>query len=103
MDGRRFDAWTKAGVRPTRRAALKALALAAFAAVAPTGAATVAAAAPPTGARLTCRGSGEVCRRDAQCCSDRCRRKRCDCRRKGAACLVDRGCCSGRCTRGTCS
>lgn len=56
-----------------------------------------------TALRKTCRGTGEVCRRDRQCCSSRCLGHRCDCRGKGAACTVDRTCCSGRCGRGTCS
>jgi len=103
MDGRRFDAWTRAGVAASRRAALRALVAASLAAVVPALGSVAEGAPVAFGARRTCRGAGEVCRGDAQCCSDRCRRKRCDCRRKGAACTVGRGCCSGRCVDAKCS
>lgn len=52
----------------------------------------------------TCRGLGENCDRDRQCCANRCHGGRCDCLRRGATCRVDRACCSGRCrTTGKCA
>ena len=99
MDGRRFDEWTRAvTIAASRRAALRAAAGGAVAGALGLLRATKVAAAN----RTTCRGTGEVCRRDAQCCSERCRRGRCDCRDRGD-CSVDRACCSGRCVDGRCA
>ena len=99
MDGRRFDRWTRAlAARVPRRVALRAAAGGAVAAalgLLPADAAEVVL-------RTLCRGTGEVCKRDTQCCSERCRHGRCDCRDRGD-CTVDRACCSGRCVRGRCA
>lgn len=56
-----------------------------------------ASSAQPVGIESTCRGLGEVCKQDGQCCSTRCHQGRCDCLRRGARCSADRACCSGRC------
>lgn len=84
-----------------RRVVAKAAAGAVLASL--VGAPRSGAAAPVSTERKSCRGTGEICRRDGQCCSDRCFRGRCDCRGQGAFCTVDRGCCSGRCGNGKCS
>lgn len=102
MDPSRFDdvARRLAAAAP-RRLIVKAAVGAVLASI--VGAPRSGTAAPITTESKSCRGAGEVCRRDAQCCSDRCRRGRCDCRGKGAVCTVDRTCCSGRCGNGKCS
>ena len=61
-------------------------------------------AAELTSADARCRGAGENCQSDAQCCAERCIRdqdgaRRCTCKGPGGSCFVDRGCCSGRCRR----
>jgi len=66
--------------------------------------AAVAALARPGGEAmaLSCRGFGDACKRDRQCCSERCTAGRCGCRAPGGNCVVDgrrvdRACCSNRC------
>ena len=46
-----------------------------------------------------CRGAGERCDRDGQCCAERCISGQCTCKGPRGSCFVDRGCCSGRCRR----
>jgi len=108
MDQRGFDDLTRTIARlGTRRRAIKLLGSAAIVSVvAATG--TVSAAVAGAGKDATCRGAGELCQSDLQCCAERCLvdqqgRSRCTCRGRGGQCFVDRGCCSGRCRRsGTC-
>ncbi len=100
MDGRRFDDWSRhLGTRATRRTMAKATVGGALA----SALALFGAGAADAADNATCRGTGEVCRRRNQCCSNRCRSGRCDCRDRGAACFVDRACCSGRCRLGRCT
>ena len=97
MDGRRFDDWTRtvtAGV--SRRSAAKALAGGAMAA-------TMALLGSRQAAAVVCRGTDRLCRRDAQCCSNRCITGRCDCKPRGTGCSLDKACCSRVClANGTC-
>ena len=94
MDGRRFDQWTKTlNGGATRRTALKTMAGGAIAsALAALGIGGVAAQDDDR-----CRRTGRNCRRDEQCCSNRCRQGRCICLQNGATCTTDKACCSRRC------
>jgi hypothetical protein len=57
-----------------------------------------------------CRVNDARCRRDRDCCSNKCqvrgrrrrRRGKCVCAGQGANCQADRGCCSGVCRSGNC-
>ena len=94
MDGWRFDTLvrTLADVAP-RRGVVKALA----------GAIVAGLLTAADSEAADCRGTDDICERDAQCCSDRCAGGRCDCRRRGARCGRDRECCSRLCSfRGRC-
>ena len=99
MDPTDFDALTRRLAGPaSRRAAVRAAAggaLASALALLPFGAARAQTAAGDDDA--SCRGIGDRCRRDTQCCSLRCANRNCKCANKGAVCYKDRGCCSGRC------
>lgn len=117
MDECRFDNWTRMlGALQDRRAAVKELAGA--------GAALLALARLDLGLAQEdevsiegCRGEGSGCRRNKQCCSNKCKRKRkkkrnrndrdergrreddgvCKCLGNGAKCRKDAACCKGRC------
>ena len=109
MDPRAFDGLTrKLASSASRRTAVLAAAAGMFAsalALLPFR----ADAQVTTAAEQICRETHDVCRRDGQCCSQRCRQGRCACRRPGGNCvfdgfLVDRACCSRRCKQnGTCA
>ena len=123
MDGRRFDAWTRAlGAGASRRAALRAAAGGALAAALGTLRPTTTGAAGGKDATCRCAFGGrrfcqsEQCEFDEQCCSrkcvsfngfneaqevggEECSGKRCLCRFEGARCAKDCACCSGRCRR----
>lgn len=54
-------------------------------------------------AQTVCTEVGSRCRRDSQCCSDICsRRRRCKCKNSGQSCSEDRNCCSESCCNGVC-
>ena len=101
MDPRAFDGLTrKLASSASRRTAVRAAAggmLASALALLPFRADAEVTTAAENDA--ICRGNGEQCRRDTQCCSFRCANGTCKCANKGAICIKDRGCCSGRCTR----
>ena len=121
MDDCRFDNWTRMlGALQDRRVAVKELAAA--------GAALVGLARLDLGLAQEddvsiegCGGEGRSCRRNKQCCSNKCNRKRrkkrdrndrdknkgkkgrqrdngvCKCLGNGASCRKDAACCRGRC------
>jgi hypothetical protein len=71
MDANRFDAWTRAlPALGTRRAALRVLTGGGVAGVALLGHREDAAA---------CRKAGKKCKKDKQCCSNKCKGKKCRC------------------------
>lgn len=103
MDGSRFDKLVRSLASGTsRRSALKG-------AVGSAGASLLAllgrgeSEAQQVGTAASCRGTGDNCRRNALCCSRRCRNGKCQCRGDGGRCFVDRACCSGRCRQGECA
>ena len=98
MDGRRFDAWTRAVTTGVgRRAALRAAAGAAVAG-------TLGLLRVGEAEALLCRRADRSCQTDSQCCSNRCKAGRCQCLGRGAPCTLDKACCSKNCRqRGTCA
>ena len=98
MDSHRFDALTRRlGGAASRRGVIKSAAVGGVAAMLAVVGLGGAEAAP------TCREPGNICRKDSQCCSNRCRNGRCLCRKAGASCSANAGCCSGTCdNNGTC-
>jgi hypothetical protein len=117
MDECRFDNWTRMlGALQDRRAAVKELAAAGAALVAPARA-DLGLAQEGDVIAEGCRGGGVSCRRNNQCCSGKCNRKRrkkrnrndrdkkgrrrddgvCKCLGNGKSCRKDAACCKGRC------
>ncbi len=121
MDGRRFDAWTKAltGSSSRRTVMRRVVGGAATSTLALLRGGTAAAADAGNDATCRCAFAGdrfcqsEKCEFDEQCCSrkcvsfnrsqeqggEECSGKRCLCRFSGARCAKDCACCSGRCQR----
>ena len=105
MSNDRFDAMLTALARArTRREMLAALAVASAAGGALD---TTPASAQSNG----CRGVTSRCKRNGQCCSGRCRKRRgkkgrCRCSTQGKRCLETRDCCDGEgelvCDMGVC-
>ena len=98
MDNCRFDNLTRAiATQADRRTAVKRFA---------GGIATLAALARvelglaqdgEVGIESSCTFNGDRCRKDSQCCSQRCRHKECKCADAGDKCRADAGCCKGYC------
>ncbi len=106
MSNDQFDAMLTALARArTRREMLAAVAVASAAG----GALDVT---PATAQSNGCRGVTSRCKRDGQCCSGRCRKRRgkkkgrCRCSTQGKRCLETRDCCDGEgelvCDEGSC-
>jgi hypothetical protein len=100
MDDARFDALTRALAGTTRRGVTRLLAAATLGVLS-----REAAGAKHTG----CRHHGKPCKRDKQCCSGRCsrRRHRCTCPGETTKCgktaccrTADQTCCGGTCAPG---
>ena len=104
MDPKRFEALTRrVGAAADRRAAVKALVVAAAAPVLGRLGVDEAAAGIPI---ANCKVPGKKCSSNRRCCSGRCRKGRCTCSRKGRQCwapLEGALCCSQRCKAGKCS
>ncbi|MCC6312644.1 MAG: hypothetical protein IT337_01425 [Thermomicrobiales bacterium] len=108
MDPRRFEEVTRGvGKAATRREAFAALA----GGIAAAFGVTRAVAAEEDGARsggvplFHCRIPGQYCKRNKQCCSNRCSKGVCTCAAKGRRCMAlmeGALCCSGRCKNGRC-
>jgi hypothetical protein len=111
MDNCRFDNLTRmVAARADRRTAVKAFA---------GGLATLATMARielgfaqegDVGTEIRCKSTGLQCRRDSQCCSLSCKKRkrtskrgRCRCVGRGDACKADVGCCTGVCRSGKCA
>ena len=103
MDANRFAALSrKVGAAPTRRAALGVLAAGLTGVVLVGTGVDEAQAGIPI---VNCKVPGKQCRKNQNCCSERCRKGRCTCARKGRPCwdpLEGSLCCSGRCQNGKC-
>jgi hypothetical protein len=116
MDQERFAAWTRHVAQASnRREALRRAAAGALLGVAPGLAVRVAGAQDVTpDSRIIpgCRLPGQRCRKNSNCCTNRCRghQKRCGCIRKHGSCLVELGgglppipvhanCCSNKCSK----
>jgi hypothetical protein len=104
MDARRFEALSRAvGHARDRRAVLGVLAGALL------GGAVLVRQEQPVEAGLPivgCKPPGKKCKKKQDCCSGRCKNKRCQCSAKGRACwnpLEGALCCSGRCHDGKCN
>ena len=109
MNDCRFDNWTRAFVsKIDRRSATMQFAGAAAAVVALAQAELGFAQDSAVDLERNCTVNGNRCRRDNQCCSFRCRKRRrqsrgkCQCAGAGARCQRDNGCCSGVCRSGKC-
>jgi len=98
VDSRKFDALARAvAVGTTRRGAVRILGGGALASALSLPGLRGVGAQEPADAR--CRGAGERCKRDGQCCAERCINRQCTCKGTRGSCFIDRGCCSGRCRR----
>ena len=96
MDNCRFDNLTREIAAHTdRRTAVKRLAggLAALAALARAD----LGLAQDVGIESSCTLNGDKCKKDKQCCSLKCKKKKCKCTDIGEKCKADAGCCKGFC------
>lgn len=93
MDGQRFDDLARWAVKRgrSRRGVLRGLAGGALAAL------LGGAAVSPQGAAAKCLQPGKACKRDNQCCSDVCRRRKCRPTRPQGTCRVG----EDRCQQGS--
>ena len=108
MDDCRFDNWTRL---VDRRTAAKGVAGGAAAALLTlTRTQLGIAQGDDVDIQADCRVNDAKCRRDNECCSNKCqvkgrkrkKRGKCVCAGQSAKCQRDRGCCSGVCRSGKC-
>jgi hypothetical protein len=109
VDECRFDSWTRlVGAKTDRRGAVKGLAGGGAALLALARVELGIAQEADVGIERNCRDNSSRCRRDNQCCSFRCnrrrkkRRGRCRCAREDNRCQGDSACCAGVCRSGRC-
>jgi hypothetical protein len=106
MDAKRFEVLSRrVGEAASRRAAVAALATALAAPVLGRMGVDEAAAGLPI---VNCKAPGKKCKKNQQCCSQRCKKGkgRCLCNKKGRPCwkpLEGAECCSQKCNNGKCS
>jgi len=109
MDDCRFDNWTRmvAGTSD-RRTAVMRFAGGAAALLTLARAELGIAQASDVALEADCRVNDAKCKKDKDCCSFKCKKRRrdrkgkCKCAGQGARCQRDRGCCSGICRSGNC-
>lgn len=109
MDDCRFDNWTRmVSGQADRRSAVKGLAGGAAALLTLAKVELGIAQDADVVIENNCKGSDAKCRKDKECCSKQCKKKRrgrqgrCVCASVDQGCKRDQGCCSGRCNGTQC-